>query len=112
MKSIAINGRKLHEVQMPLAPDPGGGVSRLSYPKQRVRFQREGDSAVLGVPPLLALELYRSGTLPQDGEASFPLDVGGRRAGTFRVAEVHYPHTSAPREVVIFFLQRVPRSTG
>jgi hypothetical protein len=39
---IAINGKKLHEVRMPLEPRCEGVVSFLAFPKTRFRFSLEG----------------------------------------------------------------------
>jgi len=92
---IAINGQKLHEVQMPLEPYCKGVVSSLAYPKTRVNFSLEGDTLRLMIPPLLGMELYRSGVLPQDAEIPVTIAVGGRRKGQFAVVDVRYPSLGA-----------------
>ena len=68
MQGIAINGTMLHEVRMLMEPYQQGAVSSLVYPKSRIRFTSEGQEIRLWFPAMLALELYRSGTLPQDAE--------------------------------------------
>jgi len=87
---IAINGRKLHEVRMPLEPYRNGVVSSLLYPKTRIKFSLEEDTLRLAIPPLLGMELYRSGILPQDTETPVTIVIGGRHKGQFMVIDVRY----------------------
>jgi hypothetical protein len=39
MKSLSINGQKLHEVLMLLVPYSSGTVAYLQYPKHRINYQ-------------------------------------------------------------------------
>ena len=94
-QGIAFNGKKLHEVQMPLEPYCKGVVSCLSYPKSRLRFSLEQDTLRLAVPPLLGMELYRSGVLPQDSQTPVTVTIGGRPKGRFVVVDVRYPGGTA-----------------
>ncbi len=88
---IAINGQKLHEVTMPQEPYCNGVVTSLGYPKSRIKFSLEEDTLRLAIPPLLGMELYRSGILPQDPETPITIAIGGRRKGQFTVIDVRYP---------------------
>jgi hypothetical protein len=101
---IAINGQKLHEVTMPQEPYYNGVVSSLGYPKSRIKFSLEEDSLRLAIPPLLGMELYRSGILPQDTETPVTIAIGGRREGQFTVIDVRYPgHGGYSDDVKITF---------
>ena len=88
---IAINGQKLHEVRMPLESHTKDVVSSLSFPKTMVKFSLDGDTIRLAIPPLLGMELYRSGMLPQDSEKPVIIAVSGRPKGQFTVSDVRYP---------------------
>jgi hypothetical protein len=77
-QGIAINGRKLDQIRMPLEPWSPRSVPSLSYPKSQLGFSLDGDTLRLVLPPLLGMELYRSGVLPQDAQT--PVEVGHRRA--------------------------------
>ena len=101
---IAINGQKLHEVRMPLEPHHNGVVSSLSYPKTRITSSLEEDILRLAIPPLLGMELYRSGVLPQDSDTPVIIAIGGRRRGQFTVIDVRYPgHGGRFDDVTITF---------
>ncbi|MGO9111693.1 MAG: hypothetical protein ACLP9L_20905 [Thermoguttaceae bacterium] len=89
-QGIAINGRKLEEVQMPMAPHSPGVCCHLRYPKTRIKFSLTTDTLVLCVPPLLGMELYRSGVLPQDPQVPVAIKIGGRPTGQFVVVDVRY----------------------
>jgi hypothetical protein len=96
MKGISISGMKLHEVMMPLMPYPNcNSVVSLRYPKHRIEFEQNGDAVNLIVPPMLALEMYRIGILPQDEKISFPVSISGRKIGNFRVIKFLYPNTDS-----------------
>lgn len=104
---ITINGKKLHEVTMPMEPHCKGVVSFLAFPKTRINFSLEGDTLRLAIPPLLGMELYRSGVLPQDAETPVTIAVGGRRRGQFTVIDVRYPgHGGGISDHVTFTLRR------
>jgi hypothetical protein len=101
---IAINGQKLHEVTMPQEPYYNGVVASLRYPKSRIKFSLEEDALRLAIPPLLGMELYRSGVLPQDSDTPVIIAIGGRRKGQFMVIDVRYPgHGGYNDDVTISF---------
>jgi len=60
MKGISINGKKLHELMMPLVPyKNSNSVASLRYPKNRISFeQSEWGVLRLIIPSNLALEMY------------------------------------------------------
>jgi hypothetical protein len=91
MQGIAINGTMLHEVRMLMEPYQNGIVSSLGYPKSRIRFTTEGQEIRLWFPAMLALELYRSGTLPQDANEEFSVSISGKNLGNYRVIDFRYP---------------------
>ena len=91
---IAINGKKLHEVRMPLESHYKDVVSLLSFPKTQFRFSLEGATLRLEVPILLGMELYRSGLLPQDPQTPVTIAIGGRSKGRFKVVDVRYQNYS------------------
>jgi len=109
---IAINGTRLDQVRMPLVPYSKDVVSSLSYPKSRIHFARDDNGLRLVIPPYLAVELYRLGTLPQDAKTPVKIAIGGRSAGHFVVSDVRYPQNSdSPFGEVIFTLTSVPEGT-
>ncbi|KXA96309.1 hypothetical protein AKJ38_03525 [candidate division MSBL1 archaeon SCGC-AAA259I14] len=76
-------------------------ISYLKYPEHRITAEiREG---VLNVklPVMLALELYRSGVLPQDEEERFSVDLDGEREGFFQVSALRYPLGSDSGEIIL-----------
>ncbi len=101
MKGISINGAKLLELQMPMIPYLNQTTGYLSYPQNRINFHVEENEMVLSIPPLLALELYRRGLLPQDEHQSFPIHVSGKRIGIFKVVDFRYPNSSFDDSVTI-----------
>jgi hypothetical protein len=105
---IAINGKRLDQVQMPLEPYSDHVVTYLCYPKSQLRFSLTGDTLQLAVPPLLGMELYRSGVLPQDPQMPVTVAIGGRPAGRFVVNNVRYPGGcgSSTSDHVLFTLER------
>jgi hypothetical protein len=90
-QAISINGTRLDKVRMLLVPWSEGTVSYLSYPKTQVQFSIAEETLRLAVPPLLGMELYRSGVLPQDCQVPVTISIGGRRRGRFVVVDVRYP---------------------
>lgn len=90
-QGIAINGKRLDKVRMPLTPWCEGTVSYLSYPKTELRFWMDEETLRLSVPPLLGMELYRSGVLPQDSQVPVAISIAGHRRGRFVVVDVRYP---------------------
>lgn len=107
MQGIAINGTMLHEVRMLMEPYQTGTVSSLGYPKSRIRFTTEGQEIRLWFPAMLALELYRSGTLPQDAKEEFSVSVSGKKIGNYRVIDFRYPGASGSRDDILMVLEKV-----
>jgi hypothetical protein len=109
---IAINGTRLDQVRMPLEPYGSGAVSFLSYPANQIQVSQNGKTLSLVVPAYLALELYRTGLLPQDVDTPVSVQVDGQREKEFLVTDVRYPHSNAgPFGSVRFTLTRVPKIT-
>ncbi len=107
MKGIAINDTLLHEVRRLTVPYQKGSVSHLMYPKTRIAFTVEGDEIQLSVPAMLATELYRTGILPQDAQATFPVSISGKKVGTYRVADFRYPAVgTGSRDTISILLSR------
>jgi len=46
----------------------------------------------LKIPPMLALELFRQGVLPQDQGAEIILSVSGKKIGTYFMSDFRYPN--------------------
>ncbi len=107
MQGIAINGTMLHEVRMLMEPYQTGTVSSLGYPKSRIRFTTEGQEIRLWFPAMLALELYRSGTLPQDAKEEFSVSISGKKVGNYRVIDFRYPGASGSRDDILMVLAKV-----
>lgn len=91
MQEIAINGMLLHEVQMLTVPYQKGCISYLRYPTTRIAITAEEDTIQLKVPPMLAIELYRTGILPQDAQVTVSVSISGKLVGLYRVADFRYP---------------------
>jgi hypothetical protein len=91
MQGIAINGTMLHEVRMLMEPYQQGAISYLSYPKSRINFKIDGPKIQLSFPAMLAVELYRTGILPQNANATFPVSISGKKIGHYRVLDFRYP---------------------
>jgi hypothetical protein len=109
-QGITINGKRLDEVRMPLEPWSERSVAYLCYPKSQFTFSFDADMLRVAIPPLLGMELYRSGVLPQDAQAPVEVAVGGRRKGRFVVADVRYPGgPRGPADRVVLTLARVRR---
>ena len=110
-QGIVINSKRLDQVRMPLTPWSEGTVSYLSYPKTQLRFSIVEETLRLEVPPLLGMEMYRSGVLPQDPRVPVTISIGGRRRGTFVVVDVRYPggYRSSTSDHVQITLRRADR---
>ncbi len=109
-QGIAVNGRKLDQVQMPLEPWSDRSVPYLCYPKSQLVFSLQADTLRLAIPPLLGMELYRSGVLPQDAQTPVEVVIGGRRRGRFVVVDARYPGGArGPTNHVVLTLARVRR---
>ena len=92
MKGIAINGFKLHEVMMLLEPYGNGTISYLRYPKTQIKFYIKEQEVKIMLPPFLALELYRANILPRNEAESFPVQVSGKKIGTYKIKKLLYPN--------------------
>ncbi|MBG6221807.1 MULTISPECIES: hypothetical protein [unclassified Janthinobacterium] len=107
MQEIAINGTPLHEVQMLTVPYQKGSISYLRYPTTRIAFTAEEDTIQLKVPPMLAIELYRTGILPQDAQAGVSVSISGKNVGMYLVADFRYPAVgSGSSETISILLSR------
>ncbi len=108
MKGISINGKKLHELTMPLVPyENCNSVVLLRYPKNRISFeQSEGGVLRLTIPSNLALEMYRIGILPQDTSRIFPVSISGKSVGNYKIADFLYPNSSGHDDIVFIKLQK------
>jgi hypothetical protein len=106
MKGISINGKKLHEIMLPLQPyNNCNSVVSQCYPKNRIIFdQQEGGILSLTLPSKLALEMYRVGVFPQDGNESFPVSISGKSVGNYTVEAFVYPNSSVHDDVVYITL--------
>jgi hypothetical protein len=107
---VTINGIRLDQVRMPLEPYGNGTVASLSYPVSQFRVTQNGNTLSLMIPAYLALELYRTGLLPQDADTPVSIRVGGKREKDFLVTDVRYPNShGATFGLIRFTLVRVPR---
>jgi hypothetical protein len=108
MKGISINGKKLHELMLPLVQYQNcSSVVSMQYPKHRIYFeQTDGGVLRLSLPSNLALELYRTGIIPQDKSCSFPVIISGRSVGKYKVVEFLYPNSSDHSGNVFLKLQK------
>jgi len=106
MKGISINDQKLHEVRMLTIPYDAKTVSHLVYPKSRIKFQLNEDKLTLCIPPMPAIELYRTGILPQDNNKEFPVHVSGRKAGIYTIVDFRYPNSHYDDYVTITMKQQ------
>ena len=105
MKGIEINGNKLHEVGLYQRPHAPGVSVTLRYPKQRIQYSFEIGKSYIEVPSLLAVELYRSGIIPQNLGGTLIIKESGRQVGVFLVKKVIYPDFCA-NEGVRFELEK------
>jgi hypothetical protein len=67
-KGISIDNHKLHDIEMPIAKIDGKYPACIRYPKSRIEHQRDGDILFFLIPPLLCIELFRSGILTSKNE--------------------------------------------
>ncbi len=113
MKGISINEHKLHEVEMPLEPYKKGVVSHLRYPKHRIHHELVGEKLHLNLPCFLALEMYRTGILPQNNERFVTVRISGKHVGKYRVIDVRYPNSMSynSETIQIEFLRVRERNT-
>ena len=106
MAEIAINGRKLHTVEMKLCKYAKGTSSYLLYPEYRVKTEIEEDKTIVKLPAFLSLELYRSVVIPQNEGKAFPVMLDGKDIGSFRVIDLEYPQDLGD-ELITISLKRV-----
>ena len=107
MKGISINGKKLHEIRMPVVPyENCNSIVLQGYPKQRIKFELHDDQLKLTVPALLALEMYRIGILPQDESQDFPVSVSGKSIGNYKIVKFLYPNAIAHDDVVFITMHQ------
>ena len=92
-KGISIDNHKLHEIEMPTAKIDGRYPASIRYPKSRIDHQQDGDILFFLIPPLLCIELFRSGILPSKTELPRPVSIkiSGKNIGDFELLEVQYP---------------------
>lgn len=78
---------------MPLAKIDGRYPACIRYPKSRIDYQQDGDMLILLIPPLLCVELFRSGVLPSKNELpkAVSIKISGKKIGDFRLFEIQYP---------------------
>lgn len=108
MQEIAINGLPLHEVQMLTVPYQKSTISYLRYPTTRIAFKADGDTIQLSVPPMLAIELYRAGILPQDAKQAVTVSIDGKTVAMYRVTDFRYPAVgSGSSDTISILLSRV-----
>lgn len=93
-KGISIDNHKLHEIEMPIAKIDGKYPARIRYPKSRIDHQQDGDILILLIPPLLCIELFRSGVLPSKNELPrvVSINISGKKIGNFELFEIQYPN--------------------
>jgi hypothetical protein len=107
MKGISINGKKLHEIMMPVVPyENCNSIVSQGYPKQRIEFKFYDEVLKLTVPSLLALEMYRIGILPQDESLDFPVHVSGKSIGNYKVVKFMYPNSIAHDDIVFITMRQ------
>jgi len=109
---IAINGTKLDEVRMLMEPYNNGTISYITYPSSQFRLSDDDHRIRLAVPAYLAVELYRSGILPQDKNTPIEMSIGGCSVGWYIVSDMRYPHHSdGPFPQINFTFSRVRQSS-
>ena len=102
MRSLSINGQKLHEVQMLLVPYNNETVAYLCYPKQRILYENVENVVTLKIPSMLALELFRQCILPQDQGSEIILSVSGKNIGTYFINDFRYPDNQTDIITIVF----------
>lgn len=107
MKGISINGKKLHEIMMPVVPYANcNSVITQCYPKNRIEFIINKGILKLTVPSNLALEMYRISILPQEKNNTFPISISGKSIGNYMVTKFLYPNSTRHDDVVFFTMSR------
>jgi len=91
MKSISINGQKLHEVRMLLQPYGNNTISYLQYPKHRIGYVIDENTIVIKLPSMLSLELFRTGVLTPDRNEQIKISISGKSIGKYVIDDFRYP---------------------
>ena len=100
--SIALNGRLLHEIRLPLPSyEHRPGIHYLVYLPRDYTVRRIAGDLVLSLPALLVLELYRSGVLHSDPNEPISVALDGEDAGLHRITDFRYPDYAERQDVVI-----------
>lgn len=92
MAKVKINGRDLHKVQMRLNCEAETAVAHVSYPEHRIKSEIREGLLVLRIPPLLVIELYRSGILPQDMNLPVRIKIQNKDYGCWKMTGLKYPY--------------------
>jgi hypothetical protein len=108
MKGISINGKKLHEIMMPLVQyEKCSSLVSMRYPKSCIFFEQKAEGELkLKIPSNLALEMYRVGILPQDKNHYFPVSISGKSVGNYKVIDFLYPNRGMHDDIVFILLQK------
>lgn len=104
-----MDNQNLHEVKMrqrEYAKGTSRASSYITYPEHRVTAEIKRGILTVKLPVMLALELYRSGVIPQDEEKAFRVDLDGKYIGLFRVIDLRYPF-QAGVDMISITLKRV-----
>ena len=107
-KTIAINGIKLDEIQMLKVPYGARPLSSLRYPSSRFFCAQSENTLSLLIPAFLALELYRTGILPQDARVPVSVKIGRKSAKNYLITDVRYPNSVTLPDGIHFTLTGVP----
>jgi hypothetical protein len=107
MKSISINGYKLHEIRMPVVPfENNNSIVSRCYPKGRIVFNLHNEFISLVLPSDLVLEIYRTGILPQDENQKIPVKISGKPIGDFKIVDFLYPNNVKDQGLVFVTLEK------
>jgi hypothetical protein len=102
MKSLSINGHKLHQVEMLLVPYNNDTISYLRYPKHRILYEIINNVVILKIPSMLALELFRKEVLSQSQDAKIILSVSGKKIGAYFIDDLRYPNNNSDIITIVF----------
>jgi hypothetical protein len=105
---IALNGKALDEVRTRLEPATQPGVvSYLCLPAEHHEAVEDGDSIVLRIPAITALQLYHDGVLAAGADHGVEVSIDGHSRGHFRVETLSRPSHTTPFEHVLLRLTSV-----
>jgi hypothetical protein len=105
MVEIGINGKNLSDVEMLLEPYHPNTISKMRYPKERVKISENGNDLTLQIPAFLILELFRQKIIPMDS-APFLLSTSGKNRGNYIITDLRYP-TEPGSELVKIKIKKV-----